>query len=237
MEKKKPTGPIIEKPTGAGSGVKAGASSGGNHGTSQGANQGNNLVPASNSVKNQGPVSPSSPLNNQGSVSLQSASPATKVNYQMESAAAAPSMFHLCKMHMNKNVQLTTMDNNTYTGIITHVDDHFVHLATPNWHVQQAPAGLPMGYSEPVPCQPICGCQPSEYSPYMFRDPSYRPPYGYYPYHNYGSPYARPPYYGHGGGYYPGYYPGYNPYGYGYGYGYNPIILPLATLVALSLIP
>lgn len=124
-------------------------------------------------------------------------------------------MHHLCKHHMHHYVQLHTSDNQMYSGIITYVDDQYVHLSQP------VPVSS-YGYSDPYAAS--FGGMWAEYP-----DPRAYAPYG----GSYPRPRPRPPYYGYGGYGYPG-------YGYGYpsyGYGYNPIILPLATLVALSLIP
>lgn len=134
----------------------------------------------------------------------------------------ADAMHHLCKNHMHHYVQLHTQDNQVYSGIITYVDDQYVHLSPP------MPAPGMMGMQQhPYNCMPMDCAMPR----------AYHGGYGGYGgYH--GGPYGRPrpPYYGGGYGY-GGYgYGGYPGYGYGYG-GYSPIILPLATLVALSLLP
>lgn len=103
-------------------------------------------------------------------------------------------MYDLCQRHMNQLVQLTTHDNSTHMGIITHVDQDHVHMAVPNWGNDMWSNSMPRAFFG----------------------------YGGYPggwnsggYYGYG----RPPFFG------------------GYHRPFNRAVFPLATLVALSLLP
>lgn len=103
-------------------------------------------------------------------------------------------MHDMCKRYMNQLVQLTTFDNSTHMGIITHVDQDNVHLAMPNWGHEMWTNSMQRSY------------------------------------------------YGHGGysgGWHPGGYYGYSrpPFHGGFFRPFNRGVFPLATLVALSLLP
>ncbi|WP_036605393.1 hypothetical protein [Paenibacillus assamensis] len=153
-------------------------------------------------------------------------------------AVNGENMKDMCKKYMHHHVQLKTSENQVYQGVITHVDDTYVHLSP------TSTGGGNSQYSEQMTSYPYTMSQDySAYSTPYYCESCYRglashhgfggggPGYhgGGYGYHGGYYPRPRPPYYPYYGGYYP-----YNPYY--YGYGYNPIILPLATLAALALL-
>lgn len=125
------------------------------------------------------------------------------------------SMFDHCQKHMHRFVLVQTHDGVVYQAIVESVDQNYISLAVPTCtHTEpvQANANMPIG--NPMPNM---GME--------------RSAFGYHPYP--GTPYVRPPFIDP---YFPGYYPGYY-YPYGYGRRFERILLPLAGLVALSLLP
>ena len=140
----------------------------------------------------------------------------------MSGKSASASMYDMCKQHLHQFVQVTTNDNSTYTGIITGVDNDYVHLAVPNWGTGMS---SPEVYTESIGVNTACAC------PSCMARSYHRGMHHYGGFHQ-----GRPPHYGYGygpgyGGGYGGYYP------YGYYRPFNRYTLPLATLVALSLLP
>lgn len=117
-------------------------------------------------------------------------------------------MFDLCKNHMNKFVQLTTNDNSTFAGIITGLDEDYVHLAVPNWGQSWSQGGS-QGWGQ-------------EMVSYCHHCRAYHGMHGG-GFHGGGS---------HGGGHHGGGF-----HGGGFPRPFFPFSVPLATLVALSLIP
>ncbi|TVX94304.1 hypothetical protein [Paenibacillus agilis] len=189
-------------------------------------------------VPNQQPY----PVAPQGTVVQQAAGGnAWKPNDEYGGLAVNGELKDMCKKYMHHHVQLKTNENQIYQGVITHVDDTHVHLSPTSSGGENSQYGEQMtsypyamsqdysAYSTPYYCE-SCYRGMAAHHGFGGGGPGYHGGgHGYHGGHGGYYPRPRPPFYPYYGGYYP-YYP------YNYGYGYNPIILPLATLAALSLL-
>lgn len=150
-------------------------------------------------------------------------------------------MGSLCKEHLHRYVLVQLQNGESYDGIVEYVDEENVYLAVPTGdgtgisfssqshqmhpHIGQTPYAAPQG----TPHTRSHGIEEEEATP-VSQDERQFGPFGY----------------GAGYGYGPGYYgPGYGYPSYGYGYPrprprpnrFQRLILPLASLVALSTLP